>query len=204
MTIQFTAEQQAKIVAGYQAGRTVKDLAAEFECSANPITRLLRTSGVYIGGKRVGMRYSYADRDAMVASYQAGESLAAIGTKYGCSHSLVWNMLRAAGVPRRPNAWRGGRITTGANGQYIAIYVGVDDPLREMAQASSGYVLEHRLVMARSLGRPLTAGETVHHINGDKGDNRLENLQLRQGKHGKGARFTCRDCGSHNVEASPL
>lgn len=51
-----------------------------------------------------------------------------------------------------------------------------------------GWMFEHQYVMSEFIGRPLVEGEKVHHINGIKDDNRLENLQLWTKPHPSGIR----------------
>ncbi len=60
---------------------------------------------------------------------------------------------------------------------YISVGVPQEDFFRPMAN-KAGRMKEHRLIMAKHLGRCLLPWEVVHHRNGKKGDNRLENLEL--------------------------
>jgi hypothetical protein len=51
-------------------------------------------------------------------------------------------------------------------------------PQHPRAKSNSGYVFEHILVMEDALGRRLFADESVHHRNGVRDDNRVDNLEL--------------------------
>lgn len=72
--------------------------------------------------------------------------------------------------------WKGGRRLNDLG--YIVVRMSKYHSFATMRMKDTGQVSEHRLVVAESLGRPLTSDEHVHHINGIRDDNRIENLQL--------------------------
>lgn len=71
----------------------------------------------------------------------------------------------------RTSRWKGGRYRH-KDGYILVLVPG--HPFKDR----HGYMLEHRLVVETSLGRYLSKDEHIHHINGVKDDNRIENLQV--------------------------
>ena len=67
--------------------------------------------------------------------------------------------------------WKGGKKLS-ANG-YVEIHLPTHPNSNNL-----GYVMEHRLVMEKNIGRYLLKTEIVHHLNGIKTDNKIENLEL--------------------------
>lgn len=108
------------------------------------------------------------------------------GGRIYCSRSCG---AKGAGMAKRKE-----RIKTSVG--YWQVY----RPGHPMA-GKTGYLMEHRLIMAEHLGRNLLPSEVVHHLNEDKGDNRLPNLELmtkaehdRTAKTPKSRQHNCPHC----------
>lgn len=71
--------------------------------------------------------------------------------------------------------WNAGRLITSHG--YVAVRVDRDHP-HAWGHGRTRYAYEHILVIEQSLGRNIRPGEVVHHRNGNKTDNRIENLEL--------------------------
>lgn len=207
----FTDEAAAAVASRYRAGARIADLAAEFGCTELTVRRVLDKQGVQRRDDRGRARhFTEAEYAAMAEMAEAGKSQNQIAKALNSGVSTIQLAMRQRGIPpaRRGaasgaahGAWKGGRRLHPEG--YIMVKVEPSGPYGPMADRH-GYVFEHRLAMALHLGRPLTSHETVHHINGIRSDNRVENLQLRKGQHGKGACYRCMDCGSTNVVAVEL
>lgn len=93
-----------------------------------------------------------------------------------CSHPCYANSRRGIKSSAYKNGssnpnWRGGKRIDGDG------YVLIHSPYHPFCDAD-GYVREHRLVIEKKTKCFIRKDQVVHHLNGNRSDNRLENLQL--------------------------
>jgi hypothetical protein len=196
----------------YRDGMSMNQIAAKYGACHATVAEALSRAGVASRARgAIRKELSQATREKVVLAYTSLRSQDKVAKSLGLTQAMVSRYLNSAGIVDRRKAglnhpsWKGGRIKTGDAGKnYVAVYVSDDDPLAVMRSRYSQYVMEHRLAMARHLGRPLERHETVHHIDGDRTNNRIENLQLRDGHHGAGVVHRCCDCGGTNIESTRL
>lgn len=179
---------EARAAALNAAGMSLTEISRlpNMPCAATIRRHLVGAVGQVFRGHR---KLHDVTRDELLELHHGQQMPAgAIGKIYGCSASAMRRKLAAFGLSkgcgksRRPRGsqshkWRGGRYVSRSG------YVFVHRPSHPNVLAN-GYVPEHRLVVSESIGRPLRRDEEVHHIDGNKKNNRLSNLiVMPRGKH---------------------
>lgn len=125
-------------------------------------------------GKEIGKNLRYR-RFIWQPCVDCGKPRWAELRKNNSTHPRCNSCARKRQVAINHPGWVGGRNKTSCG--YIKVLVTKDNLFYPMAD-KKGYVPEHRFLIAQQLNRCLLKSEYVHHKNGVRDDNRIENLQL--------------------------
>jgi hypothetical protein len=151
----------SKMLEAYYSGKSVKDVGKMFGLSTGKAFYELRDAGCQFRKKGVPEGW-----------HPTSESIAKIVSKTkGQKRSAETKARMSEAKKSKYNGMNGYGHTKVHNTGYILAYA----PLHPFAN-SCGYVMLHRLLVERKIGRYLSQDEVVHHKNKIRNDNRLENL----------------------------
>jgi hypothetical protein len=162
----WTADEESYLLANARSS-TYRDIGAHLDRSERSVYHRAQKLGVRLRELR---RWTAEEDDALRGYIALGLDEAA--RRLSRISSEVSQRAGKLGVPFRQRTVRRRR-----KDRYVVIGAWADGKRQRH--------LEHRLIAAEALGRPLVVSERVHHINFDKSDNRPDNL------------YVCRDRGHH-------
>ncbi len=148
-------------------GESVRMIARSLGTDHTSLSKAMKSAGLYVPTKEESAKYTWKNHRHPNLGKTGKDSY-----MYGRKQRPEDVQKRVAKISGPNNyRWSGGRKKH--SGGYVLVYA-PDHPYGD----KGGFVLEHRLVVEQHIGRTLDPSEIVHHKNGNKEDNRIENLAI--------------------------
>lgn len=171
----------------WDEGLSGKEIAHKLGCSPSAVCMRMKASGI-----KARTSHDYPPTEKQMAAWKRnGERLSRLPQVQEARRA---NGKKNRGRRKRDDYEFGGHEKLRDDG-YIKVYA----PEHPNA-TKDGYIMKHHLVMERHLGHVIPDGYVVHHINHNRADNRIENLELMTFKEHAGLHMRERQEARRNIK----